>query len=133
MKLRGFVYSSPLADLGRRRSGRPFDDISNYDHSFKTVSLRNAKLSAPYFHNGAFSSLEKVMEFYNAGGGAGLGLDLPNQTLPFDSLNLTKEEQQKIIRFMESLTDVKNLTSRPMDLPGCAVAGQAERIIGGKY
>ena len=78
-------------------------------------------------------SLEKVMEFYNAGGGAGLGLDLPNQTLPFDSLNLTKEEQQKIIRFMESLTDVKNLTSRPMDLPGCAVADQSERIIGGKY
>lgn len=56
-------------------------------------------------HNGALGSLQKVMEFYNEGGGAGLGLDVPNQTLAGDKLNLTTSEIGYIIDFMESLTD----------------------------
>lgn len=73
--------------------------------AFKTPSLRNAALTAPYMHNGGIATLEDVVEFYNAGGGAGLGLDIPYQTLPSDSLHLTKGEIRDIVAFMESLTD----------------------------
>lgn len=76
-----------------------------YEKSFKTVSLRNVELTAPYFHNGAFSTLEEVMEFYNNGGGEGIGLEVKNQTLASDSLHLTALEKEAIILFMKSLTD----------------------------
>ena len=57
-------------------------------------------------HNGVYDSLEQVMDFYNRGGGGGLGFDLPHQTLPFDALNLTTEEQQAIIAYLKTLTSV---------------------------
>ena len=72
---------------------------------FKTPTIRNIALTAPYMHNGIYDTLEKVVDFYNKGGGGGLGFDLPHQTLPFDNLNLTVQEQKDLVAFMESLTD----------------------------
>jgi cytochrome c peroxidase len=43
------------------------------------------------------------MEFYNNGGGAGLGIKLSNQTLSTQNLQLTKKEIEDIIAFMKSL------------------------------
>ncbi|WP_396600528.1 cytochrome-c peroxidase [Algibacter sp. R77976] len=74
-------------------------------HFFKTSTVRNIELTAPYMHNGAFKTLEEVLDFYNFGGGQGMGLDVPYQTLPPDSLNLKKKESEAIIAFMKSLTD----------------------------
>ncbi len=73
--------------------------------AFKTPTIRNIEKTAPYMHNGVYTSLEEVIDFYNKGGGAGLGFNLPHQTLPFDNLNLSEEEQASIIAFMNSLTD----------------------------
>lgn len=75
--------------------------------SFKTATVRNISLTAPYMHNGVYSTLEEVIEFYNKGGGAGAGLEVNNQTLPSDPLNLTKQEKIQLIAFMQSLTDMK--------------------------
>ncbi|WP_282148223.1 cytochrome-c peroxidase [Algibacter lectus] len=72
---------------------------------FKTPSIRNIALTAPYMHNGVYKSLEEVVEFYNLGGGGGLGFDLEHQTLPFDELNLTTEEQNALVAFMKTLTE----------------------------
>ena len=72
-------------------------------HAFKTPTLRNAALTSPYMHNGVFTSLDQVMDFYNQGGGAGLGIETDNQTLPFDKLDLTKQEKMDIIAFIKSL------------------------------
>ncbi|WP_165454396.1 cytochrome-c peroxidase [Hyunsoonleella pacifica] len=72
---------------------------------FKTSSVRNVELTAPYMHNGAFKTLEQVLEFYNLGGGQGMGLDVPYQTLPPDPLELNDNEINSIIAFMKSLTD----------------------------
>jgi cytochrome c peroxidase len=72
-------------------------------HAFKTPTVRNAAGTAPYMHNGVFSSLEQVVDFYNKGGGIGLGLTINNQTLPFDKLELTNREQKKIVAFIKSL------------------------------
>lgn len=72
---------------------------------FKTPTIRNIEKTAPYMHNGVYNTLEDVMDFYNKGGGSGLGFDVPHQTLPFDNLDLSEEEIQAIIAFMKTLTD----------------------------
>ena len=58
-------------------------------------------------HNGVYKTLEEVVKFYQKGGGAGLGINLPNQSLPFDSLSLSNSEVKDIVAFMKSLTDKK--------------------------
>lgn len=83
------------------------DQFPQWKNSFKTSSLRNIAKTAPYMHNGVYTSLQEVMEFYNEGGGAGLGLDVPNQTLASDRLNLSQQEIELVIDFMEGLTDGK--------------------------
>jgi cytochrome c peroxidase len=79
--------------------------IENFRNAFKTPTVRNIAETAPYMHNGVFTSLEEVVDFYNRGGGAGLGLDVPNQTLPFDSLRLAPDEKKAIVAFMHTLSD----------------------------
>jgi cytochrome c peroxidase len=56
-------------------------------------------------HNGAYLTLESVIDFYNRGGGAGIGIDQPLQTLPPDKLNLSTKEQAALVAFMKSLSD----------------------------
>lgn len=79
--------------------------IGFYDKAFKTPTVRNVSATAPYMHNGAFKTLEAVIEFYNKGGAAGMGLSLPNQTLSARPLNLTKEEVSNIESFLHTLED----------------------------
>jgi cytochrome c peroxidase len=78
-------------------------------YSFKTPTIRNSALTAPYMHNGVYKTLEEVVDFYNDGGGSGLGFNLPNQTLPTDKLNLTPLEKKQLIAFMKTLTDKKRV------------------------
>ena len=72
---------------------------------FKTPTVRNSEFTAPYMHNGVYNTLEEVMDFYNKGGGGGMGFDLEHQTLPFDELKLTQEEQKAIIAFLKTMSD----------------------------
>lgn len=94
-------------DPGRRGNGILQENFEIYNNSFKTTTVRNIALTAPYFHNGAYPDLESVLNFYNHGGAAGIGLsyELPNQTLPPDSLHLSDIEKSQMISFLESLTD----------------------------
>lgn len=94
------------ADKGRINSPVKKENSWIYENSFKTVTVRNIALTKPYFHNGAFNTLEEVMDFYNEGGGEGLGLKMKNQTLAPDKLNLTQPEIKQIIAFLNALTDV---------------------------
>ncbi|HRP55440.1 cytochrome c peroxidase [Agriterribacter sp.] len=77
--------------------------IDSYKHAFRIPTIRNINKTAPYMHNGVYETLEQVMEFYNDGGAAGLGIHLPNQTLPEQNLQLTETEKADIIAFMKSL------------------------------
>ena len=74
-------------------------------HFFKTPTIRNIVKTAPYMHNGVYVTLEEVMDFYNKGGGAGLGIHNEYQTLPFDNLSLSEKEITQVIDFMKTLTD----------------------------
>lgn len=105
-------------DMGRFHNKRLEENSEIYMRSFKTPTVRNIKLTAPYMHNGSFSTLDEVMAFYNKGGGAGLGLEVYNQTLPPEPLKLTSEETARIISFMHALTDTSGVNGIPAKLPG---------------
>jgi len=68
--------------------------------AFKTPTLRNVTLTAPYMHDGSQKTLEEVMDFYNKGGEPN-----PNLDGGIRPLNLTKEEIGDVIEWMKSLTD----------------------------
>jgi cytochrome c peroxidase len=95
-------------DLGRYTNYK----YDVWKHAFKTPTLRNIALTAPYMHNGVYKTLEEVIDFYNKGGGKGLGFHLPNQTLPEDKLNLSDNEKRDLIAFLRALTDVKYESSK---------------------
>ena len=90
-------------DLGRYQ----YNKMAQLIGAFKTPTVRNVAVTAPYMHNGVFKTLEEVVSFYNKGGGKGLGYEVENQTLPFDKLNLTVKEEQALVAFMKTLTDKK--------------------------
>lgn len=72
-------------------------------HAFKVTTVRNAARTAPYMHNGIYKTLEEVVDFYNEGGGAGMGLKVPNQTLSADKLQLTAKEKKALVTFIKAL------------------------------
>lgn len=100
--------------------------------AFRTGALKNIDRTAPYMHNGVYSTLKEVMVFYNNGGGAGRGLRIDNQTLSSESLGLTEEEMDKIILFMKALNESIDI-SRPTKLPGSTNKQINKRILGGTY
>ena len=106
-KIETEVIGVPATPAGKEIDGDPgryaIVKVESFRHAFKTPTVRNAARTAPYMHNGVFSTLGQVLDFYDRGGGAGLGLKIDNQTLPFDKLNLTPQEREDIIAFIRSL------------------------------
>lgn len=96
-------FQHPKEDHDRGRYN--FFPISYYQAAFKTPTVRNVEKTAPYMHNGVFQDLDQVVDFYNKGGGAGLGMDLPGQTLSSKPLNLNEIEKKDLVSFLKSLTD----------------------------
>lgn len=76
------------------------------DGAFKTPGLRNVELTGPYFHNGGVATLRQVVQFYNRGGNFCRlnSKDLDKSIVP---LGLTAEQEQQLVAFMVSLTDVR--------------------------
>ena len=68
-------------------------------------------------HNGVFANLEQVVDFYDRGGGSGIGIDLPNQTLPPDRLTLTPQEKQDLIAFMRARPTSQHELDSPTSHP----------------
>jgi cytochrome c peroxidase len=85
------------------------------DGAFKTPTLRNVALTAPYFHDGGQSTLEQVVEFYNRGGNhrgqgdddtTGFGQNGSNIAPDITVLGMTAQEQADLVAFMRyALTD----------------------------
>ena len=66
---------------------------------FRTQTLRNVSLTAPYMHNGQFDTLREVIDFYDRGG-------IPNELLSplIRPLGLTEQEKGDLEAFLHSLT-----------------------------
>lgn len=117
-------------DPGRYKVTR----IEKQKYAFKTPTVRNCELTAPYMHNGVYSDLNQVLDFYKKGGGEGLNYAVPNQTLPFDSLQITSGEQADIILFLKTLTDTSGLRQTPFKLPDFETVPEwNSRVWGGSY
>lgn len=71
---------------------------------FKTPSLRNVALSAPYMHDGRFATLEEVIEHYNSGLKSSPTID-PNLKSTGIGLGLTSQEKADLLAFLHTLTD----------------------------
>jgi cytochrome c peroxidase len=88
--------SEVYADEGKSRATHLPDDIGR----FKTPTLRNIQLTAPYMHDGSMASLEEVIAFYNSG-----GRSHPNKDTRITPLGLSQPEQSDLISFLTTLTD----------------------------
>lgn len=76
--------------------------------AFKTPTVRDIELTAPYFHDGSANTLEELVEHYAKGGEVKTNLS-PN----LKTLNLSKDEKAALVAFMLSLTT----PPEPFELP----------------
>ncbi|WP_118976283.1 cytochrome-c peroxidase [Taibaiella koreensis] len=102
-------------------------------NAFRTGSIRNATHTAPYMHNGIFRTMKEVVDFYDAGGGAGKGLQVGNQTLSSDQLHLSPQEKENLIAFIKSLDEQVVFEAPPAKLPRSRNPALNRRKVGGEY
>ncbi len=87
--------------------------------NFRIPSLRNIGLTAPYMHDGRFTTLAEVVEHYNSGVQAHPNLDdkFKNQDGTIKRLNLTSVEKQALVAFLHTLTDESLITDERFSNP----------------
>ena len=83
------------SELGKFNVTRVIADMGK----FKTPTLRNIVLTAPYMHDGSIATLEEVVEYYDKGGEKNRFLDAA-----IFPLHLTKQEKNDLTAFLHSLT-----------------------------
>ncbi len=94
-----------LKDLGRF----DFTHRASDRGLFKTPSLRDVALTAPYMHDGSLKTLKEVMDFYIGAGNSNPNLDREIHSLSF----LTREERSDLLDFLNSLTGTMPPNSGP--------------------
>lgn len=94
-------------DIGLARISNKDEDVGK----FKTPSLRNVELTAPYMHDGSIKTLREVVKHYNDGGQPNLNADPLMRPL-----GLSEQEIDDLVEFMKALTD-KSFTRDPRFAP----------------
>ena len=93
--------------------GRP-EDMGK----FRTPSLRNVALTAPYMHDGSLATLDAVIDHYAAGGDAArTGARSPLASDLVAGFDITDEEKADLAAFFESLTDESFLANPDVQTP----------------
>ena len=90
----------PFKDLGLGQVTGNLED----NGKFKTPTLRNIEFSAPYMHDGRFTTLEEVIDHYNSGGNYSSTVDPLMKKLGV-GLQLTNQEKEDLIAFLKTLSD----------------------------
>ncbi len=89
------AHSAGFSELGRFAVSLKQPDIG----AFKTPTLRDLELTAPYMHDGSLRTLIDVVQFYNRGGNANRYLDKRMR-----ALQLTDVEVNELVQFLRALT-----------------------------
>ena len=98
----GVGMSAKEPDMGRFTETKVEKDKG----AFKTPTIRNVALSAPYMHDGSMATLEEVVEHYNKGGDKNRWLS--DKIVP---LKLTPQEKIDLVEFMRACTGAFPLVS----------------------
>jgi cytochrome c peroxidase len=91
----GINANGEMTDLGRYDQTKVAADKG----AFRTPSLRNIALTAPYMHDGSLKTLKDVVDFYVGGGTSNPQLDSE-----IKELKLSGQEKADLVAFLESLT-----------------------------
>jgi cytochrome c peroxidase len=102
------MFSYPAPNIGAYEYTKAAADIGK----FKSPTLRNIAITAPYMHDGSIPTLENVLDHYAAGGrtieagaNAGIGHANPNKDPLIGGFHLSAQDRADLIAFLESLTD----------------------------
>jgi cytochrome c peroxidase len=99
------------ADLGRMRITLNANDLGK----FKTPSLRNIELTAPYMHDGRFQTLDQVLEHYNTGFVISPTID--HNLSHAKKGRLSQSEKDDIVAFLKTLTDLDFVQNKDFQKP----------------
>lgn len=111
------VLADPKAsELGRFAVTDALDELG----AFKTSTLRNVAVTAPFMHDGSLKTLRDVVEHYNNGG-------ITRKTDPVNDflsggirpLNLTEDEISELVAFLETLTSPQFAGQKVANAPAC--------------
>lgn len=84
----------------------PTNAGANGAYSFRTPSLRNLALTAPYMHSGVFNSLQQVLNFYDqVGDRRSQNPHVPNNRLDGNLRRINNNDRALIIQFLNTLND----------------------------
>jgi cytochrome c peroxidase len=113
----GFVPTKEL-DLGRYNVTGDWEDY----RSFKTPTLRNIELTAPYMHDGRFATLEEVIEHYNSGVHSTSTLSEVMRGHNEDevygyALHLSEGDKKALLAFLKTFTDDALITDPELSSP----------------
>ncbi len=103
----GLDLDGEFTDIGREEVTGNIADRGK----FKVPSLRNIELTAPYMHDGRFTSLEEVIDHYDHGIKKSESLDLALLATTDTGLLLTDQDKTDLINFLKTLTDQTLLTN----------------------
>ncbi|PKL79065.1 MAG: cytochrome-c peroxidase [Ignavibacteriae bacterium HGW-Ignavibacteriae-4] len=109
-------------DFGREE----FTEQVSGRFAFRTPSLRNVSLTAPYMHDGVFETLEEVVQFYNNASQPRHPKVTDNMLHPSlrEPLGLTKEEVNQLVEFMHALEDNGSLLDpKLLEVPASVPSG----------
>jgi cytochrome c peroxidase len=99
----GAFSDDPTGTVGRRLEFLP--PPQSQLGAFKTPSLRNVALTAPYMHDGRFATLPQVLEFYAQGKAASRGLLVGAREAALNLVpHLTSEQSADLVAFLTALT-----------------------------
>lgn len=84
---------------------------------FKTPTLRNCELTAPFMHDGRFHTLEEVIDFYSKGLKSSETIDPLMKNVEEGGLQLTEQEKKDLVAFLKTLTDRSFINNRHLSPP----------------
>ncbi|MCA6435567.1 MAG: cytochrome-c peroxidase [Bacteroidetes bacterium] len=119
-------HSEPLfSDFAQRNNGLPPNSVNDIGrelitgessdrYKFKTPSLRNIALTAPYMHDGRFKSLQECLNHYTGPITNTLNL---SPLIPVNGIILSVQDKSDLIAFLYTLTDYKFINDKRFSDP----------------